>query len=554
MEQVATLSPWARAAARPMRAIRAAGVPGDSPAIGVFVNFKRSAPLMADAVEDELRALLPGARFQRYTYTEVNTPELSGPNAEAFKAWVGAVDAAVFVVGDCGACTKYLVHDAVSCEELGKRAVAVVNEGFLADARSAASARGLPGLRLVAQRAPCESDDAQAIRASIVEAAAKLRAAVTAPADAAELAPPAAAPQAAEGAVFQGSNEEFNRFYYKRGWGDGLPLVPPTDAAVREMLRGTDLAHDHCLGELEPRRGFATVEKIAINAVMAGALPVHLPVILSCVEALLDPLARFGTFNVSTGSWAPFWIVNGPIREDIHVNHGSGALSPGSIANSAIGRALALIVRNIGGARPGIEDMGVLGNPMKFSSVLAEDEAQSPWPPLHVDAGVAAGESAVTLFFPNSYSQLWPYQGDANGILNALIYNLQPGRGGLTCILLPPVHAQTLARAGWNKAGVQAYISEYARVPAYRHRNFYDTSPAFIKIGSVPANPMDSMRIIRDPSQIRIVVTGGAGAFMGIASGSPLEGCGFVTRQIALPRQWSALVDRYKPVHPRYER
>ena len=153
------------------------------------------------------------------------------------------------------------------------------------------------------------------------------------------------------------------------------------------MMTGTDLPADHVVAKLIPRLGKATIEKIAINAVMAGALPTHMPVLIAAVQTLMDPRSRFDTFEVSTGSWAPFFVVNGPIRNDIHINCSSGALSPGDIANAAIGRAMGLIVKNIGGARKGVEDMGVFGNPGKYSLVLGEYEEESPWEPLHVERG-----------------------------------------------------------------------------------------------------------------------------------------------------------------------
>ena len=274
--------------------------------------------------------------------------------------------------------------------------------------------------------------------------------------------------------VFKGQLEEFDRFFYKRGWGDGLPLRPPTEAAVREMLAGTDLPPEHVVGEIVPRHGKATVEKIAVNAVMAGALPTHMPILIACVEALADPRAHLGAYGTSTGSWMPFWIINGPVRNDARVNCGSGAMSPGDIANAAIGRTMGLIVKNVGGARKAIEDMGVYGNPGKYSCVAGENEEMSPWEPLHVEQGFARDESAVTLFFPNCYSQIWQYGSDDKGILATLIYNLPPGRSGLTCLLMTPTQAKTLAQKGWTKPMIRKYVYEYGRVPAYRHPSFYD--------------------------------------------------------------------------------
>jgi len=246
----------------------------------------------------------------------------------------------------------------------------------------------MPAVRIVPETVPCECSEEGIADVAIALAMPRIVEALTKALTAEEVSPKAKEKEKPSRIVFKGQLDEFNRFFYKRGWGDGLPLLPPTDAAVKEMLTGTDLPADHVLGKIVPRLGYATVEKIAVNAAMAGALPTHMPILVACVEAILDPHSRFGTYGVSTGSWAPFWMINGPIRNDVRVNGGSGALSPGDIANAAIGRAMGLIIKNIGGARKGIEDMGVLGNPGKYSSVIAEQEEASPWEPLHVSAGL----------------------------------------------------------------------------------------------------------------------------------------------------------------------
>ena len=197
-------------------------------------------------------------------------------------------------------------------------------------------------------------------------------------------------------------------------------------------MKGTDLPPDHMVAKLIPRMGKATVKKIAVNAVMAGALPIHMPVLIAAVQALSDPKTRFDTFEVSTGSWSPFFIINGPMRKDVHINCSSGALSPGNMANSAIGRAVGLIVKNIGGARKGIEDMGTIGNPGKYSLVLGENEEESPWDPLHVDRGYKKDDNTVTVFFPNNFSLSIPSQTSALGIADGLVWhgNAVPVRAG----------------------------------------------------------------------------------------------------------------------------
>ena len=167
--------------------------------------------------------------------------------------------------------------------------------------------------------------------------------------------------------VFQGDIGEVNRFFYRRGWTDGLPVIPPTEEAVADMLTGTDLSPDYIVGELEPMRGKATVEKIAINAVMAGCLPTYMPVLIAAVRASLDPIAHGNGWAVSAGSWAPIWIINGPLTGQINLNNGTGMLSPGDIANAAIGRAMSLMIKNFRGTRKNLEDMGSFGNPAKYS-------------------------------------------------------------------------------------------------------------------------------------------------------------------------------------------
>jgi len=446
------------------------------------------------------------------------------------------------------------VYDAVSVEAMNKPTVMLANDGFYTDGRQAASTKGYPGLRLIPETVPCEcsiEEDAETgIRLVMDQVIDALRKPLTAD----EASPKTKEKEKPTRIAFKGSLEEVNRFYYKRGWGDGLPVIPPTEEKVKEMLTGTDLPPEHILGMVEPRLGKTSVEKIAVNAVMAGALPVHMPVLIACVKAMLDPDSWFGTYSMSTGSWAPCWIINGPVRKDIHVNNGSGALSPGNIANAAIGRAMGLIIKNIGGIRKGIEDMGVLGNPAKYSMVIAENEEESPWEPFHVGEGCTNDESAVSIFYPNSYSQVWPYGSDDSGILNGLIYNLQPGRGGLFCWIVTPQHAKVLARKGWTKEMIKRYIIEFGRVPAYRHPYYYQTNTAIAKPGTVPINPMDQMAVIRETAYIKILVAGGPGAFMGLVSSASIGGTSWVTKKIELPSNWSKLVAKYKNIVPVYER
>src|SRR4051794_38548332 len=195
----------------------------------------------------------------------------------------------------------------------------------------------MPGARFVPQTVPCECTVTEKIQVGVRAAMGDLIAALTTPLKPEEQSPAPRPTEVTRGAVFSGDLQEVQRFFYKRGWTDGLPIMPPTREAVDELLRGTDLPADHVVGNMIPRLGKVTVEKIAINAAMAGALPTAMPLLLAAVEAVLDPDSGFGVFEVSTGSWAPFYIVNGPIREQLRINGSTGALSPGDLANATIG-------------------------------------------------------------------------------------------------------------------------------------------------------------------------------------------------------------------------
>ncbi len=440
------------------------------------------------------------------------------------------------------------MYDAILAEEQHKPTVLLANLNFVTDSVSARSSKGWPGLRVVSESVPPECTVPDQIRSGILPVMDEIIAGLTRPLSPEELSPKPTPVEKQPRTVFAGNLKEINRFFYKRGWTDGFPIVPPTEEEVAEMLTGTDLAPDHLVAKIIPRLGKATVEKIAINAVMAGALPTYLPVLIAGVEALLEPEAMFGTTEVSTGSWVPFWIINGPIRHDLHVNSGQGALSPGDIANAAIGRAMGLIIKNIGGARKGVEDMGTYGNSGKYSMVTGENEEESPWEPLHVEQGFQKGDNTVTLTFPTDFFGASPFGSDANGILRGVLARLNaPGRG-LT-IMLNAQHARALAEQKWTKKEIASFLCEYARIPAYQYQNFWGQwGPERVR---PPLNAMDQVAVVRSPDQVRLLVAGGVGGLMlRLMTG----GRSWVTKKIDLPANWDKLTAKYKDVVPTYLR
>jgi hypothetical protein len=185
---------------------------------------------------------------------------------------------------------------------------------------------------------------------------------------------------------------------FDRGWTDGLPVVPPTDARILRMLTGTTRKPDEVVGLVPPNLSPCTVEKVAINAVMAGCKPEYMPVVLAALEAALEPVFTMHGLLCTTCFSGPVVVVNGPVARRIGMNWGINALGQGNRANATIGRALQLIVRNVGGGVPGELDRATLGGPGKYTFCFAEDETDPTWQPLAQARGIPAGQSAVTLF------------------------------------------------------------------------------------------------------------------------------------------------------------
>jgi hypothetical protein len=435
-------------------------------------------------------------------------------------------------------------------ESMGKPTVSLINQGFANDARSSASNKGMPGIRFIPESVPCETAVTEFIEAGTTAIIDDIVTALTRPLTAEEAAPQPKTAAEPSGIIFRGSLEDINRYYYRRGWTDGLPIIPPTEEAVGQMLTGTDLPADHLVGKLIPRLGKVTVDKIAINAVMAGALPIYMPVLIAGVEALMDAESGFSVFGVSAGSWAPFWIINGPLRKDLRVNSGFGALSPGDIANAAIGRAMGLIIKNLGGIRKGVEDMGSLGNPCKYSQVIAENEEDSPWEPLHVEYGFNNEDSTVSVSFPNNFRQGNGGDGDAKGIMRGLLSGIT-GSGVFT---LEPGQAQILARDGWTKKDVKEFLSEYARIPAGRHPSYTGRQVGAAPVTKLkqlsPLNPDETVRILRDPNLIKLIVAGGTHGAIGIFTGGTRLP---VIKKVTLPANWDILVKKYRDFVPTFE-
>ena len=294
---------------------------------------------------------------------------------------------------------------------------------------------------------------------------------------------------------------------------DGLPVVVPTRERVERAVAASGRRADELIARVAPALGVATVEKIAINAVMAGCRPEYLPVVIAGVEALCDD--AFGLVGISgtTDAVAPVFIVNGPVRAALDINAGAGALGPGWRANATIGRALRLVWANLGGARPGVISMSTFGNPARYTCCFGEHEEASPWEPLHVEHGFARGDSTMAAIAGEPLQVVVDAQSRrAEDVLATIARSLdvigshRQTALGDTLVVMAPEHAATIGGDGWSKAQVREFLWEA-------------THPKF-----------------RAPENLKIIVAGGtAGRFTALIPGWPFPNApsGLVVKLIA---------------------
>ena len=308
-------------------------------------------------------------------------------------------------------------------------------------------------------------------------------------------------------------DDEALEHLYAAGVTDGLPVVVPTRERVERAVAASGRSADEIVARVAPALGVATVEKIAINAVMAGCRPEYLPVVIAGVEALCDD--AFGLVGVSgtTDAVAPIFIVNGPIRATLDINAAAGTLGPGWRANATIGRALRLVWVNLGGARPGLISMSTFGNPARYACCFGEHEEASPWEPLHVEHGFAREDSTIAAIAGEPLQIVVDAQSRrAEDVLATIARSLavigshRQMALGDTLVVMAPEHAATIGGDDWTKAQVREFL-------------WRETGPKF-----------------RAPDNLKVLVAGGtAGRFTALIPGWPFPNApsGLVLRKIA---------------------
>ncbi|MBI3624841.1 MAG: hypothetical protein HY215_01630 [Candidatus Rokubacteria bacterium] len=314
--------------------------------------------------------------------------------------------------------------------------------------------------------------------------------------------------------------------WFDRGVTDGLPVVPPTQERVERMLRGSRREREELVGEIPPNYGRGTVEKIAVNAVMAGCRPDYLPVLLAAVEAACDPAFNLHGLQATTHFAAPLIVVNGPIRSRIGLNAGFGVFGPRARANATIGRALRLILINLGGARAGEISMSTFGHPGRYTYCIAEHEEASPWEPLHVERGLLPDDSAVTLFAGEAPHGISDHASrtakslagslgwSMTGLWNAKHFPLSSH----TMLVVGPEHAQTFRNDGWSKADLKRFLVETVRRP-YRELLPDEASGEGTNLRFVQDSPAPDDLIPKFASveELHVVVAGGAAGRFSVA-------------------------------------
>lgn len=308
---------------------------------------------------------------------------------------------------------------------------------------------------------------------------------------------------------------------HRLGCTDGLPVVVPTPDRVERMVLAAVADPTTSLGVMGPLGAATTIEKVAINAVMAGCEPDHMPIVVAALRALLRPEYDLSEAQSTTHSTTPLVVASGPLAQACGVAGSFGALGPGHRANASIGRAVRLCLLNIGGARPGVSDMALLGHPGKFTMCLTEDVVGSPWVPCSVDAGFDPLDSVVTVIGVEApHSVVFVDDADDPDSPQRLVRILaraitNPGsnnvffRTGSVAVALNPEHAAVLVRGGFDRPALQQALHREATV---RRGELRRLNPAFSGRG----DDDEELAVLPSPDHVLVLVAGGSGLYSAV--------------------------------------
>ncbi len=415
----------------------------------------------------------------------------------------------------------------VKIEKLGIPAVLLVADTFVSAAKMDAQIERMSPLRLAifsyAGEVVLPEAEARKLAGGVIN---DIEAGLTRPLTSEESSPKSLA-QKSERVIFEGTWDDVNNFFYKNRWTDGLPIVCPTEEKVKWILTGTEFPPDKVIAEMPVKGGITTVEKIAINAVMAGCRPEYMPVLLAAVEAIAEPDYQLHANQLTTGGESPFLVINGPIAKELDINAKYQVLGPGWQANSTIGRAIRMIITNCGGIWPGVNDMACMATPGRYSSmVIAENEDALPpgWEPLNVQAGYDRNVNTVTALTMMSITMCGvngtPEQNIAYiaEVMTPIYHPAVWGSGPYTA-LLGPAFAQNLYEGGFtSKESVSDWLYKHAGRPLRVLQEWRVNLKTCVDTGHMPSWVLDAtdpdvlVPLLPRPEDYVVVVAGGAGA------------------------------------------
>lgn len=428
--------------------------------------------------------------------------------------------AAILFVGDCGSGTMRTITMQSYLEKMGIPTVSLVCSTFKKDALAVARTIGMPTIRWVEIPYPITDISDEELECNIIPSLGALITALKTPLSEEDICVDIIKAEENPRIIYKGTMEEIQDFFASQHMSDGLPVIPPTEEAVMRMLKGTSHAPNEVLGKMPPEFLEVTVEKVAINGVMCGCQPEHLPVLLATVEALIDPEFDLNVGSRSTTAFAYWSFANGPFAKEIGMNSKTNALGPGNRANAVIGRAIRMFIINLGGSRINVNEMSTIGNPLKYGYSFAENEEDSPWTPYHVDKGFKPDESTITVCESWGFrTQGLASRGKVMGLQNILwsaqnvdsAFGLGKERG--IFIVIDPLLAKQLDAKGINKQDIKEYmwmnlrrtVAEWKESLSYTvdlrgnlYPKWYEQLPDDVLIQK-----------FEGPQSIQVVVTGG---------------------------------------------
>lgn len=512
-------------------------------------------------LEKALKARMPEAEFQVRENTVLGDP---AARLSKLKEISDSSDAVVVAMGISGGSTTRTTPDAVKIEKMGKPVALIVCRCFKSTARFNARGEGLEDLAVAPLTMdyvpPAEEIEKLKIAEQVADEVAKCLT---------EWNPqPPEMKEVKEATLdFRGSSlfeaqEQMERFFLNRGWSDGFPLVPPTEEAVKRILEGCPLPREHVISIFPPSGAKLTVEKIAVNAVMAGCLPQYMPVVMAAVETIIDPLFDLVGAQCTSGQMAPLFIVSGQkLIDELNINQSFCAISPGWKANVTIGRALKLIMMNVGHTWPGLNDMKAFGNPFRFHSVIGENEPaySGVWEPLRVVEGFSTDQPTISVMPAMSWQPdlLLPTPPSVARIIaqTAIQAKSKYDRYALNCVydnllLISPTAFEAIRREGISRKELQQKLYEVIQLPGNQvfdgREGSFNQMPKWV-IEKHKQDPTAPVPILLNPQKLKICVTGGPGpdmiSYVGTWGYGP---CQFVTKPINLPTNWKDLLAKYK--------